>query len=183
MRVAEPAILRFGAFELDRRSGELRRSGRRLHLTPQAFQLLALLVERAGALVARGESRHARWWPGCSCVEFASAVTACVSQIRAALGDKPTSPRFVETLPRRGYRFVASVELVEPEKRPDAVAPAEPAISAPAPAQSTPTRWWSSGVLLFGSVALAVIVLVVTIALPRRGSVFDYVRGRSVEAV
>jgi DNA-binding winged helix-turn-helix (wHTH) protein/tetratricopeptide (TPR) repeat protein len=182
MRVPEPAILRFGAFELDRRSGELRRSGRRLHLTPQAFQLLALLVERAGALVTREEIRQALWSGG-TFVEFDSAVNACVSQIRAALGDKPTSPRFVETLPRRGYRFVASVELVEPEKRPDAVAPAEPAISAPAPAQSTPTRWWSSGVLLFGSVALAVIVLVVTIALPRRGSVFNYVRGRSVEAV
>ena len=107
----ESDSLRFGAFELDRRSGELLRSGRRLHLTPQAFQLLAVLADRPGQLVTRDEIRQTLWPEG-TFVEFHSAMNACVSQIRAALGDRPSSPRFVETLPRRGYRFVAAVERV-----------------------------------------------------------------------
>ena len=97
--------VQFGAFELDRDAGQLTRSGRRVHLTPQAIRVLTLLTERAGEVVTREEIRESLWGTD-TFVEFETAVNACVSQIRTALGDKPTAPRFVETLPRRGYRFV-----------------------------------------------------------------------------
>ena len=107
----KPRSVRFGGFEMDRRTGELLRAGRRLHLTRQAFQLLDLLVSRAGDVVTRDEIRRAMWGDD-TFVEFDAAVNACVSQIRFVLGDKATAPRFVETLPRRGYRFVAPVQAL-----------------------------------------------------------------------
>ena len=107
-----PGVMRFGAYELDPRAGELTRSGRRVHLPPQAITLLTLLASRAGELVTRDEIRVALW-PDGTAVEFEPAVNACISQIRVALGDKPTTPRFIETLPRRGYRFVAPVSSAD----------------------------------------------------------------------
>jgi DNA-binding winged helix-turn-helix (wHTH) protein/tetratricopeptide (TPR) repeat protein len=112
MTVAQsPRTVRFGAFELDTRAGELTRSGRRVHLPPQASRLLVLLATRAGDVVTREEIREMLWGED-TYVEFEPAVNACISQIRAALGDKPTTPRFIETLARRGYRFVAPVTAV-----------------------------------------------------------------------
>jgi DNA-binding winged helix-turn-helix (wHTH) protein len=101
--------VRFGAFEIDRHAGQLTRSGRRVHLAPQALRLLLLLTDRHGALVTREEIRAALWSDD-TFVDVDSAVNACISQIRTVLGDKPTSPRFVETIPRRGYRFVAPID-------------------------------------------------------------------------
>lgn len=99
-------LIRFGAFELDRSEGQLTRSGRRVHLPPQAMHLLELLVSRAGQVVSRAEIRDALWG-GNTFVDFDASVNACMSQIRTALGDSPATPRFVETVPRKGYRFVA----------------------------------------------------------------------------
>ena len=103
---ALPARVRFGAFEIDREALQLTRSGRRVHLAPQALRLLLLLIDKQGTLVTRDEIRTALWSDD-TFVDVDSAVNACVSQIRTVLGDKPTAPRFVETIPRKGYRFVA----------------------------------------------------------------------------
>lgn len=107
---ALPNPVRFGAFEIDRAAGQLTRSGRRVHLAPQALRLLLLLIDKQGALVAREEIRAALWSDD-TFVDVDSAVNACISQIRTVLGDKPTAPRFVETIPRRGYRFVAPLNV------------------------------------------------------------------------
>jgi len=102
-------IVHFGVFEADLRTGELRKSGVRVPLPGQPFQVCALLLERPGELVTREELRQ-RIWPEDTFVDFDQALNAAVSKIRIALGDNADNPRFVETLPRRGYRFIAPVE-------------------------------------------------------------------------
>src|SRR3989442_8968302 len=102
-------ILRFGSFELDLRSGELRRNGSRVSLQDQPLQILSVLLERPGELVAREELRQ-RLWPADTFVDFEHGLNAAVKRLRDALGDSADTPRFVETVPRRGYRFVAPVE-------------------------------------------------------------------------
>lgn len=107
-------VLRFGAFDMDIRSGELRRHGSLVRIQPQPFKVLALLVGRRGEVVAR-EEIQARIWPAGTFVDFKQSLNFCIRQIRAALGDNATHPRFVETLPRRGYRWVGGpVEQVPP---------------------------------------------------------------------
>jgi eukaryotic-like serine/threonine-protein kinase len=96
--------LRFGSFELDLRSGEMRRAGVLVRLQPQPFKVLALLAGRAGELVTREEIQK-EVWPVGTFVDFEQSLNFCIRQIRSALGDSALSPRFVETLPRRGYRF------------------------------------------------------------------------------
>ena len=106
--------LRFGAFEMDLRSGELRRGGTVVRLQPQPFKVLALLVDRPGEVVTRDEIQS-RVWPAGTFVDFEQSLNFCIRQIRAALGDNALHPRYVETLPRRGYRWVGgSVERVTP---------------------------------------------------------------------
>jgi DNA-binding winged helix-turn-helix (wHTH) protein len=104
-------IARFGVFELNPRTGELRKRGALVRLQDQPFQVLAMLVERAGDLVTREEVRD-RLWSDSVFVAFDQALNNAVAKIRAALGDSAENPRFVETLERRGYRFLASVEWV-----------------------------------------------------------------------
>jgi Tol biopolymer transport system component/DNA-binding winged helix-turn-helix (wHTH) protein len=101
-------ILHFGAFELDLRSGELRNKGIRIKLQEQPFQVLIVLVQRAGELVSRDELRSAIW-PADTFVDFDNSLNTAVNKLREALSDSPNSPRFIETVPRRGYRFVAPV--------------------------------------------------------------------------
>ena len=102
------AALCFGSFKLDTLAGELRRRGRVVPLGPQPMKLLLLLATRAGELVTR-ETVERELWPAGICVDVEHGINTCISQIRRALGDRAGKPRFVETLPRRGYRFVASV--------------------------------------------------------------------------
>jgi len=104
-------VARFGAFDLDARTGELRKRGVRVRLQEQPFQLLAALVEHAGDLVTRDELRR-RLWPLSTTIAFDQAVNNAVAKIRIALSDSAESPRFVETLARRGYRFIEDVEWV-----------------------------------------------------------------------
>ena len=113
-------VIRFGAFELDVQSGELRKQGLKTRLTPQSFQVLLLLLERPGDVVTREELRH-ELWPADTFVDFDVGVSSAVKKLRDALGDPAENPRFVETLPRRGYRFIAPVE------EPAALAAEEPA--------------------------------------------------------
>jgi DNA-binding winged helix-turn-helix (wHTH) protein len=103
-----PATFRFGDFELDADAGELRRNSRRVKLQPQPFKLLLLLVRRPGALVSRDEIRR-ELWPEGTFVDFDQAVNFAVKQIRDALGDAAERPLYLETVPRRGYRFIAPV--------------------------------------------------------------------------
>lgn len=110
-------VFRFGAFEVDLRTEELRKHGMRLRLPRQSFAVLALLVERPGQLVTREELRE-KLWPADTFVDFDHGLNAAVNRLREALGDSAEVPRFVETLPRRGYRFIAPVEIQS--RRPDA---------------------------------------------------------------
>jgi DNA-binding winged helix-turn-helix (wHTH) protein len=104
-------LARFAAFELDLVTGELRRGGTRVRLQEQPFRVLALLVQRAGDLVTRDEL-HAQLWPEAVYVDFDHGLNKAVAKIRLALGDRAESPTFVETLERRGYRFIAAVEAI-----------------------------------------------------------------------
>jgi cholera toxin transcriptional activator len=109
-------IVRFGVFEVDLAAGELRKKGVRVRLQEQPFQTLALLLARRGDVVTRDELRQ-KLWPADTFVDFDHSLNTAVNKIREALGDSATSPRYVETLARRGYRFIAPVEEVtEPER-------------------------------------------------------------------
>lgn len=109
-------IARFGVFELDLNAGELRKNGVRLRLQGQPLQVLALLLERAGGVVTR-EQLQQKLWPSDTFVDFDHSLNTAINKVREALGDSATSPRYVETLARRGYRFIASVQNdVAPEK-------------------------------------------------------------------
>jgi len=101
-------ILRFDVFEIDTASGELRRRGDRVKLPPQPFRVLELLVRRGGEVVTRTDIRERIWSD--SFVDFEQGLNFCIRQIREALGDNADAPRFIETLPRRGYRFLFPVE-------------------------------------------------------------------------
>jgi Tol biopolymer transport system component/DNA-binding winged helix-turn-helix (wHTH) protein len=101
---------RFGIFELDRRTGELRKHGVKLKLQDQPVKILALLLEHPGELVTR-EDIQKRLWPEQTYVDFDNAINSAVRKLRDALGDSSENPRYVETLPRRGYRFIAPVSV------------------------------------------------------------------------
>ena len=103
------SVLRFASFELDVRSRELRSGGARVRLQEQPFEILRLMLERPGDVVTRDELRQ-RLWPDGTFVDFEHSLNAAVKRLRAALGDDAEHPRFVETLPRRGYRFIARLE-------------------------------------------------------------------------
>ncbi len=120
----EAGLLRFGVFEVDLFAGELRKNGARIRLQEQPFQVLAALLQNAGQVVTREDLRE-KIWPADTFVDFDHSLNTAVNKIREALGDSASSPRFVETLARRGYRFIAPVDGV--------AAAAE--VSAPANAQ------------------------------------------------
>jgi DNA-binding winged helix-turn-helix (wHTH) protein len=110
MTETQPAArYRFGVFELDVKTGELRRKGMRIKLHSQPFQILTMLLERPGEMLTR-EEICGRLWPDGTFVDYEHGVNSAVNRLREALGDKASNPRFVETLARRGYRFVAPVE-------------------------------------------------------------------------
>ena len=101
-------IVRFGLFEADLQTGELRKNGLRVPLQGQPFQVCAILLKNSGGLVTREELRQ-QVWPEDTFVDFDHALNTAITKIRLALGDEADNPRFVETLPRRGYRFIGSV--------------------------------------------------------------------------
>lgn len=109
MRASTNQIFRFGQFELDVEAGDLTREGRLVRLQPQPFKLLVLIVKRAGKLVTRDEIKTELWSDG-TYVDFDQAVNFAVRQIRDAIGDSADSPLYIQTVPKRGYRFIAPVE-------------------------------------------------------------------------
>jgi len=104
------SISRFGPYELDAEKGELRKGGIPLKLHPQPFRVLQLLLEQPGKIVTREQIQHSLW-NGNTLVDFEGGINFCVRQIRSTLGDDAETPRYIETLPRRGYRFIAPVEV------------------------------------------------------------------------
>lgn len=108
------SIVRFGAFELELRAGELRKSGLRIRLQQQPLQILQMLVERPGEVITRDELRH-KLWPSGTYVDFERSLNKAMVRLRDALGDSADFPRFIETIPRRGYRFLAPVQSPEAE--------------------------------------------------------------------
>src|SRR5882757_6511958 len=132
-----PGRVRFDLFEADLRTGELFRQGKRVALPNQSFLALAALLEQPGQVVSRDELR-ARLWPDERVVEFDQGLNASMNRLREALGDSAGQPRFVETLPRRGYRFIGTVH-------PD---PVPPGTGAAADARAVPVRMYGLAVLL-----------------------------------
>jgi len=116
-------VIRFGVFEADLAAAELRKSGVRIRLQEQPFQVLAYLLTHPGEVVSREDLRQ-HLWPSDTFVDFDHSLNTAVNKLREALGDSASSPRYVETLARRGYRFLAPVQTVEP--------------SAPAPVETPP---------------------------------------------
>src|SRR5271170_1250461 len=109
--VPSPRTIRFGIFELDLRSGELQKQGRKIRLEGQPVQVLMCLLENSGELVTR-EELHRKLWPADTFVNFEHGLNAAVKRLRQALNDSAGNPRFVETLLRRGYRFIAPIQAV-----------------------------------------------------------------------
>src|SRR5712692_2104759 len=144
----EGRIVRFGPFELDLRSGELRKNGSRVGLQDQPLQILSVLLERPGEMVTREELRQ-RLWPADTYVDFEHGLNAAVKRLRDTLGDSADTPRFIETVPRRGYRFVA-------------------AVGSPGPATLRPrsARW----ILAVAVAVLATVLVVATLISSRRRS-------------
>jgi TolB-like protein/DNA-binding winged helix-turn-helix (wHTH) protein len=110
-------LIRFGVFEVDPRSGELRRKGFRVKLQDQPLQILLAVLERPGEVVTRDELR-AKLWPADTFVDFEHGLNAAVKRLRDALGDTAENPRYIETLPRRGYRFIATTvpDALQPQQ-------------------------------------------------------------------
>jgi Tol biopolymer transport system component/DNA-binding winged helix-turn-helix (wHTH) protein len=145
-------IVRFGEFEADLQTGELRKNGVKVPLQGQPFQVCAILLAHPGKLVSREELRQ-RVWPEDTFVDFDQALNTAIGKIRIALGDDADNPRFVETLPRRGYRFIAEVEGSTPQPVPAAAPPSR-------------SRKFTLQRTLIG-VGLALVVLLSAIAIPK----------------
>jgi len=126
--------IRFGAFEADLQSGEVRKSGNRIKLQDQPFKVLEILLERPGNLVTR-EELQTRIWPEESYGDFDHAVNVAVGKLRTALGDSADNPCFIETVPRRGYRFVATLDCAPVE-----TPPPPPPVLLPPPRRVFPAK-------------------------------------------
>ncbi len=137
-------IARFGVFELDLSAGELRKSGVKLRLQGQPVQVLTVLLERAGDIVTREELRQ-KLWASDTFVDFDHSLNTAINKVREALGDSASSPRYLETLARRGYRFIAPVQtpIQTPQQR-DSL----PQAATVAPVRTAPTEPYLSLVTL-----------------------------------
>ena len=130
----DDGLLRFGVFEVDPAAGELRKSGARIRLQEQPFQVLVALLQNAGEVVPRDQLRQ-KIWPADTFVDFDHSLNTAVNKIRESLGDSASNPRFVETLARRGYRFIAPVASTgksDLTSEPDTAAQAFPPSPQPA---------------------------------------------------
>ena len=161
-RGKSPSVSRFDSFELDFRARELRKNGVKLRLQGQPIQVLAVLLNRSGELVTREELR-AEVWPEDTFVGFDHSLHNAIARIREVLGDSASDPRYIETLPRRGYRFIGKVETVAPE---DTTVPGVPEQVVPLPIRHNSGR-------LRAAIAITTLTLVVgglALWLPHRTS-------------
>src|ERR1700722_11477422 len=109
-------VVRFGTYEVSLQSGEVRKAGMKIRVQQQPLKLLEVLLERPGEVVTREELRS-RVWPNESFGDFDQAVNIAIAKLRSALGDAAENPRYIETLPKRGYRFIADVSFVGADGR------------------------------------------------------------------
>jgi TolB-like protein/DNA-binding winged helix-turn-helix (wHTH) protein/Tfp pilus assembly protein PilF len=165
-----PKVVRFGVFDVDRQAGELRKTGLRVKLQQQPFQVLMVLLERPGQVVTREELRQ-RLWPADTFVDFDLSLNSALKKLRYALGDVADSPTFIETIPRRGYRFIAAVrpvtadsanssglfqvETTRTEKE------ATPRVLAPMPVSAKERVWSRAAKMSLLALAVAATMLVV----------------------
>jgi len=162
-------LIRFSVFQLDLDSGELFKQGRKIKLQGQPFELLAALLERPGEVVTREELQQ-KVWPSDTAGSFDQGLNRAINKVREALGDSAESPQFIETLPRRGYRFIGTIQPESvPEAAPQTLPPPAsiappPTPSAPPPIPSRRTRWAAI------AVSAAVIASLAAIWATHRGS-------------
>src|SRR6267142_2083 len=158
-QVQASRVLQFGAFEVDLRTGSLRKSGARIKLQEQPFQILAMLLEKPGDMVTREELRQ-KLWPADTFVDFDNGLNTAIKKLRDTLGDSADSPRFIETLPKRGYRFIYPVNGAR----------------APAEVQALRMAWWRQpwAAGLLGFTALLAAALAANV-----GSLRDRITGRT----
>src|SRR5262245_62258734 len=154
-------IIRFATFEVDLQAQELRKGGVKLKLTGQPFQVLAILLEQPGTVVTREELQK-RLWPD-TFVDVDHNLNTAINKIREVLGDSSENPRFVETLPRRGYRFIGPVEKKDPT---------EMQVGPPTSgtAKAVPSSRWPLRFLMLGGACL-LIVATAFISKPKRPAV------------
>ena len=144
-----PAIVRFDVFEIDFQAGELRKEGRKVKVQEQPFRVLSLLLQRPGQVVTREELRE-QLWPADTFVDFDHGLNSAVARLREALRDSADKPRFIETIAKRGYRFIASLEGGKPPV-------AEPTAEAEARTHNLTDRWNVAKFKLFASLGLVVV--------------------------
>src|ERR1700745_902877 len=111
------SVARFGTFEVSFDSGEVRRAGMKIRVQQQPLKLLQILLEHPGEVVSREQLRN-RLWANESFGDFDQAVNIAIGKLRSALGDSADDPRYIETLPKRGYRFIADVSVLDADARP-----------------------------------------------------------------
>jgi Tol biopolymer transport system component/DNA-binding winged helix-turn-helix (wHTH) protein len=148
-----PRVFRFGVFEVDSRQGELRKGGLRIKLQDQPFQVLVMLLEHPAEIVTREELQR-RLWPADTFVDFDHSLNSAIKKLREALGDQAENPRFIETLHRRGYRFIVPVEG-EPEAVADSPLPGFESVGA-----GPGTRAESSGRSLLSGIGIRIAAVV-----------------------
>jgi Tol biopolymer transport system component/DNA-binding winged helix-turn-helix (wHTH) protein len=151
--IEKPNGFRFGVFELDLQTGELRRDGIKVRIQEQPLRVLSTLLERQGGIVTRDEFR-AQLWPGDTFVEFDHSLNTAVNKAREALGDTSDSPRYIATIPRRGYRFIAPIQVVTNQVAENATAPA----ATPQPENAERTRTYGAILTVSAAMAAAVVV-------------------------
>ena len=157
-------VARFGTSEADFRAGELRKAGVKIKLHDQPFQVLAMLLDRPGELVTRQEIRK-KLWPGDTFIDFDHGLNNAVGRLREALGDSADTPRFIETLPRKGYRFIATANWLD--SGPDQAAPVSEALPE---GPKSPARFSARGlkILVISGVAVLAIAIAVAVLVMRR---------------
>jgi eukaryotic-like serine/threonine-protein kinase len=137
-----PVVMRFGEFELNATSGELRKAGLALKIHPQPFRILQLLAERSGQIVSREEIQRTLWGDN-TFVDFEGGINFCIKQIRDTIADDADRPKYIETIPRRGYRFIASISRGHPREQvisfPRAAGPVDSSTVSADPAAQTVT--------------------------------------------
>ena len=154
-------VVRFATFQVDLRSGELRKQGVKIKLQEQPFRVLTVLLQRPGEVVTREELRNQNWPPD-TFVDFENSLNTAINKLRDALGDSADNPRFIETLPRRGYRFIAPVISDQQEKSP--VPAEESKVGDEQPGKNPRTRRW----LVLAAVAVLALLTLAYVTIRRR---------------
>jgi TolB-like protein/DNA-binding winged helix-turn-helix (wHTH) protein/Flp pilus assembly protein TadD len=164
-------LVRFQAFEFDRQTLELRKHGLKIKLSGQPMEVLSMLLARPGELIAREELQQ-RLWPHDTIVEFEHSINAAVNTLRRALGDSADEPRYVETLTRRGYRFIAPLETTAPLSSPAAERRSETAAAEARGTRRMPRRFWTIAVPLMVAIGAGILLVVSVARLRERVSRF-----------